>query len=174
MEMPVLHSLVGGIKALFRKEERNREIGEEFEGYLEAAIAEKVQQGIPRESAERAARVEVGSPAVVRHRVWSAGWEATAESLAQDIRFGVRELLKSPGFSLVAILSLGLGVGANTAIFTLINDLLLKSLPVHEPQQLISFGKSAGGGILGSVSPGPVDIFTYDFYKKIEREHAPF
>jgi predicted permease len=174
MEMPVLRSLVGGIKALFRKEERNREIDEELEGYLEAAIAEKVGRGIPRDSAERAARAEVGSAAVVRHRVWSAGWEATAESLGQDVRFGVRQLLKSPGFSLVAILSLGLGVGANTAIFTLINDLLLKSLPVHEPQQLVSFGKSAGGGILGSASAGPLDIFPYDFYKKIEREHAPF
>jgi hypothetical protein len=146
MEMSVLRSLVGGIKALFRKEERNREIDEELEGYLEAAIAEKLRHGMRREDAERAARVEMGSAAVVRHRVWSSGWEATAESLAQDLRFGVRQLLKSPGFSLVAILSLGLGVGANTAIFTLINDLLLKSLPVHEPQQLVSFGKSAGGG----------------------------
>ena len=156
------------------KEDRNREIDEELQGYVEASVEEKVRRGMPRESATRAARAEVGSAAVVRHRVWSSGWEATAESLVQDVRFGIRQLLKSPGFSLVAILSLALGIGANTAIFTLINDLLLKSLPVHRPEQLVSFGRSIGGGTLGSVNSGPVDMFTYDLYKRIEREHAPF
>jgi predicted permease len=172
--MALLQNLISGMKALFRKEQRNCEIDEELAGYLEAAIAEKLRRGMRREDAERAARVEVGSTAVVRHKVWSAGWESTVESLGQDVRFGVRQLLKSPGFSLVAILSLALGIGANTAIFTLINDLLLKSLPVREPQQLVSFGKSNGGGILGYVNPGAVDMFTYDFYKRLERKHEPF
>jgi len=169
-----LRNLIDGIKALLRREQRNREIDEELQGYVEAAVEEKVRRGMRREDAERAARAEVGSAAVVRHRVWSGSWESAVESLAQDVRFGVRQLLKSPGFSLVAILSLALGIGANTAIFTLINDLLLKSLPVHEPQQLVSFGRAVGGGILGSVQPGAVDMFTYDFYKRIEREHSPF
>ncbi len=170
----MLRGLLSGIKALLHKEDRNREIDEELQGYVEASVEEKVRRGMPRESAKRAARAEVGSAAVVRHRVWSSGWEAAAESLVQDVRFGIRQLLKSPGFSLVAILSLALGIGANTAIFTLINDLLLKSLPVHRPEQLVSFGRSIGGGTLGSVNSGPVDMFTYDFYKGIEREHAPF
>ncbi len=172
--MPVLRNVWSGIKALLHKKERNREIDEELQGYFHAAVDDKVRSGMSREEAERAARVEIGSAAVVRHRVWSASWESTVESLGQDLRFGVRQLLKSPGFSLVAILSLALGIGANTAIFTLINDLLLKSLPVHEPQQLVSFGKASGGGSLGSVQPGAVDIFTYDFYKRIERDHEPF
>ncbi len=165
---------MSGIKALLHKEQRNREIDEELRGYIEAAVEEKMRWGVPREMAERAARVEAGSAAVVRHRVWSESWESTVESLGQDLRFGIRQLLKSPGFSLVAILSLALGIGANTAIFTLINDLLLKSLPVHQPEQLVSFGKSINGGILGSVAPGGTEIFTYDFYRRIEREHAPF
>jgi predicted permease len=76
--------------------------------------------------------------------------------------------------SLIAILSLALGIGANTAIFTLINDLLLKSLPVYKPEQLVALGPSVGGGIMGSVNPGAVDLFTYDFYKRIEQEHGPF
>jgi predicted permease len=171
--MPILRNLVSGTRALFRREQRNREIDEELEGFLEAAIQEKLRRGMRREDAERAARAEVGSAAVVRHRVWSAGWESIVESLAQDARFGLRQLLKSPGFSLVAILSLALGIGANTAIFTLVNDLLLKSLPVREPQQLVSFGRAVGGGNLGSVKPGAVEMFTYDFYKRIEREHPP-
>jgi predicted permease len=172
--MARLRNLMSGIKALFQKEQRNREIDEELRGYFEAAVEEKMRRGIPRDAAERAACVEAGSAAVVRHRVWSANWESDVESLGQDVRFGMRQLLKSPGFSLVAILSLALGIGANTAIFTLINDLLLKSLPVHEPAQLVSFGKSVGGGILGSTPPGATDTFTYDFYKRIQREHAPF
>jgi predicted permease len=172
--MSILRSLVSGARALFGKEQRNHEIDEELQGYFHAALEEKMRRGMDRDDAERAVRVEMGSAGVVRHRIWSAGWESTVESLGQDVRFGVRQLLKSPGFSLVAILSLALGIGANTAIFTLINDLLLKSLPVDRPEQLVSFGKSSGGGSLGSVNPGPVDIFTYDFYKRIERERAPF
>jgi len=61
-------------------------------------------------------------------------------SLIQDVRYGLRMLAKSPGFTAVAILSLALGIGANTAIFTLINGLMLKSLPVRDPRQLVSFG----------------------------------
>jgi hypothetical protein len=77
----MLRGLLRGIKALLHKEDRNREIDEELQGYVEASVEEKVRRGMPRESAKRAARAEVGSAAVVRHRVWSSGWEATAESL---------------------------------------------------------------------------------------------
>jgi predicted permease len=83
-------------------------------------------------------------------------------------------LVKSPGFTTIAVLSLGLGIGANTAIFTLINSLMLKSLPVREPQQLVSFGKEIDGGQVDGIRPGPLDIFTYDFYKQVEQQHEPF
>ncbi len=102
--MPVLRSVWSGIKSLLRKEERNREIDEELQGYFHAAVDDKVRRGMRREDAERAARVEVGSIAVVRHGVWSVSWESTVESLGQDLRRGERQLLKSPGYSLVAIL----------------------------------------------------------------------
>ena len=168
--MAILQSVASGVKALFHRERRNREIKEELQGYLEAAVDEKVRRGMTREQALRAVRSETGTSETVRHKVWSAGWESGFESLWQDIRYGARQLLKSPGFSIVAILSLALGIGANTAIFTLINDLLLKSLPVRDPQQLVSFGKASGGGILGGFDhAGPVDIFAYDFYEGLER-----
>ena len=94
--------------------------------------------------------------------------------LFQDLRYALRQWRKSPGFTTVAILSLALGIGANTAIFTLINSLMLRSLPVRQPQQLVSFGKEIGGGEVDGIGAGPLDIFTYDFYKQIERQHDPF
>jgi len=94
--------------------------------------------------------------------------------LLQDIRYALRQLRKSPGFTAVAIVSLALGIGGNTAIFTLINQLMLRSLPVHNPQRLVSFGKAVDGGEVDGIGPGPLDIFPYDFYKQMERSHAPF
>jgi predicted permease len=89
------------------------------------------------------------------------------ESLWQDLRFSIRLLARCPGFTGVAVLSLALGIGANTAIFTLINDLMLKSLPVREPQDLVSFGTQVGGGLVDGITPGPLDLFPYSFYRRI-------
>jgi len=95
------------------------------------------------------------------------------KGILQDLRYALRQLRKSPGFAAVAILSLTLGIGANTAIFTLINDLLLKSLPVRDPHHLVSFGKAVTGGEIDGIGPGPLDMFTYDFYQQLERDHGP-
>ena len=94
--------------------------------------------------------------------------------VASDIRYSLRMLAKSPGFSAIAILSLALGVGANTAIFTLINDLMIKQLPVGQPDQLVSLGEDSGCCILGTVSMGTAGLFSYDFYRQIEKQHQFF
>jgi predicted permease len=93
---------------------------------------------------------------------------------AQDLRYALRQLGKSPGFAAVAIISLALGIGANTAIFTLINELLLKSLPVRDPQNLVAFGQQYGGGIVDGIGPGPLDLFPYEFYGQIANQPEAF
>jgi predicted permease len=95
-------------------------------------------------------------------------------SLASDLRYSLRILAKSPGFTAIAILSLALGVGANTAIFTLINQLMLEELPVRQPEQLVSFGEASGGGVTGTVSVGTGGLFSYDFYRQIQKQHEFF
>ena len=160
-------SIFRGILSLFRPDKRNAEIEAEVRSFFDTAVEHKMQQGMSRSDAERDARVEIGNSEMVRHKVWAAGWESHAESIWQDARYGVRQIARSPGLSIVAILSLALGIGANTAIFTVIDDLLLKQLPVHDPQMLVSFGDGSDSGIIASSDPGPYDIFPYDFYRRI-------
>jgi predicted permease len=95
-------------------------------------------------------------------------------ALASDLRYRLRILAKRPGFTAIAIFSLALGVGANTAIFTLINQLMLEELPVHRPDQLVSFGEASGGGVAGTVAVGSGGLFSYEFYRQIARQHEFF
>jgi predicted permease len=169
----LLRSLASGLRAIFNKERRSREMDEELQGFLDASAAEKLRRGMTDFDARRAARVEMASMESVKHKVAMAGWESTAAGIWQDVLYSLRTLAKSPGFTIIAILSLALGIGANTAIFTLINNLMLKSLPVHDPRLLVAFGKEAGSCRCDGFGPGPLDIFTYDFYQRIENQ-SPF
>ena len=81
--------------------------------------------------------MELGSAAAVKDGVRDVGWENVLETTWQDVRYAARTLRRSPGFTAVAVVSLALGIGANTAIFSLINTLMLRSLPVSHPEQLV-------------------------------------
>ncbi len=165
-------SIFSGIKSLFRPDERNAEIETEVRDFFESSVEHKMRHGMSREDAQRVARAEIRSAEMVRHKIWAAGWESHAEALWMDVRYGFRQILRSPGLSVVAILSLALGIGANTAIFTVIDDLLLKQLPVHDPRMLVSFGDGSDSGIVASTSPEAYDIFPYDFYRRIAGDRS--
>jgi predicted permease len=128
------------LKRRWWDEERAREIA----AYLENETADNVARGMPLAEAAAAARRKFGNPALVREEIYRMNTIGWLESTWQDLRYGVRTLRLSPGFAAVAIVSLALGIGANTAIFQLLDAVRLRSLPVQNPQELAEV-KIVGG-----------------------------
>jgi predicted permease len=132
----ILGRIIGGFRGLFERTRIEQELDDELRAFLEAGIEQKMRAGMGRAEAMRAARLELGSAAAVKDRVRDAGWESLVESFWRDVRYAVRMLRKSPGFTAAAVLTLALGIGATTAIFGLMDAVLLKPLPVRNPDEL--------------------------------------
>src|ERR1700691_4779527 len=134
------------LKRRWWDDERAREIA----AYLENEPADNVARGMAPAEAAAAARRKFGNPGLVREEIYRMNTMGWLEGTWQDLRYGTRALRLSPGFAAVAILSLGLGIGANTAIFQLLNAVRLRSLPVQNPRQLAEVriaGGNAGMGV---------------------------
>ncbi len=134
--MSLWRQLTRGIRALTRPTTADRDVADEVEHYLEQATAALVASGLSPDEARRAARLELGSPTGVREQVRGYGWENVIGGLLADLRFAARRLKGSPAFTVVSVLTLALGIGATTAIFSAVNPVLFEPLPYPEPDRV--------------------------------------
>src|SRR6266702_1151602 len=161
---------------LFRFLRRKSDLTEEIESHLNMAIADRVARGQSPEDAHKVAIHEFGNVPMVADATrdqW--GW-LRMELLIQDLRYALRQLRKEPGFTFPVVITLALGVGANTAIFTLVQGILLRSLPVNDPSRLYRIGDKNDCCYYNNYQNdnGDFDLFSYDLYLRLKQAAPEF
>jgi predicted permease len=153
---------------LFRRQQQNVRLNDELQFHIDQQVKENMARGLSPEEAHYAALRAFGNPALLRDQArssWSWNW---LEKLLRDLRYGVRTLTRSPGFALTAILVMALGIGAATALFTIVRAVLLKPLPFRDPNHLVmvyEHFRQTGGNAFNPVSSG-------DFNQWHQRTHG--
>src|SRR6476619_8413029 len=148
----------------FRRRRWDEERQQELSAYLEIETSENIGRGMSPEDAATAAHRKLGNTTLVREEIYRMNSLGFIETLWQDVRYGARMLLKNPGFTLVAVLTLALGIGANTAIFSMVDWLMFQKLPVPEPKALTYLGFNLGGPLHNDAQ------FSYPEYQQIVEE----
>src|ERR1700722_540781 len=152
---------------LWRRKQSERDLERELRSHLELEAEERQEAGLPSDQARYAAQRSFGNTSLVKEQVremW--GW-TFLDRLRQDVAYALRGMRKSPGFTATAVISLALGIGANTAIFSLIDAVMLRWLPVRDPQELVQLTMRGRG-------PEPVQSFAYPIVRALAEHHEIF
>ena len=144
--MSLWRQVTRGLRVLTNRRVADHELADELQDYFEQATASFEASGLSSKDARSAARREIGNSMVVREQVRAYGWESVVETLLADLRYAARQLRNNPGFAATAILILGLGIGATTAIFSAVNPILFQPLPYPHPDRIMMTFEMRDGG----------------------------
>jgi len=144
--MSLWRQLTRGLRVLTHRSAADQDVADEVQDFLDQATAAHIDRGTSPEEARRLARLEVGNTTVVREQVRSYGWENLIGSLVADLRYAMRHLRMHPGFAIVGVLTLALGIGASTAIFSAVNPILFKPLPYPHPERVMMVWEMRSNG----------------------------
>ncbi len=155
--MALLRPLARGVRALLRPRPTDAEVDDEVKDYLERTVAAHMAHGLTPQEARRLARLELGDPSTVREQVRASGWEHVVETLVQDVRYALRRLRAGPAFTFTAVVTLAVGIGASTAVFSAASPILLEPLPFPHAGRLVTVDARNEDGV-----PFPATLGTYD------------